>query len=205
MLARLQSRPSRGVAFSSTLRAVGLMLAVLALAGCSGRSSFLAGGPTMGQLKTSVAHLEYENAQMKRDLAKLRHENRSMEDRLVQEEQDNGELAARLDDARNLLRDRGVEDGGRGARTLPAGQSNKKRRKPPVARIPGQFTPDTPASDQDDEETLGPPQASPKASFGSDQTGLRLDDDLDRQTYSYRAQRWTPIAERAPDQASQVR
>ena len=32
-----------------------------------------------------------------------------MEDRLVQEQIDNGDLTARLDDARNLLRDRGLE------------------------------------------------------------------------------------------------
>ena len=53
----------------------------------------------MGQLKTSLSHLEYENAQLKRDVAKLQQENRAMEDRLVQEEQDNGDLTARLDDA----------------------------------------------------------------------------------------------------------
>ena len=32
-----------------------------------------------------------------------------MEDRLVQEQIENGDLTARLDDARNLLRDRGIE------------------------------------------------------------------------------------------------
>ena len=83
------------------------------LSGCSGRSSFLSGGPTVGQMKTSLAHLEYDNAQMKREVAKLRRENRAMEDRLVQEEQDSGELAARLDDARNLLRDRGLDPAAR--------------------------------------------------------------------------------------------
>src|SRR5579875_1682187 len=148
-----------------------IVTGLMILSGCSGRSTFLSGGPTMGQMKTSLAHLEYENAQMKRDLAKLRRENRQMEDRLVQQEQDNGELAARLDDARNLLRERGLEpdeqtasgrDGMRGdagtggtARTLPAGQSTRKRRKPPVARIPGPFSPATPEPDEG-EETLGP-------------------------------------------------
>src|SRR5437016_4248954 len=74
------------------------------LAGCSGRGAFLSGGPTVGQLKTSLSHLEYENAQLKRAVAKLQQESRTMEDRLVQEEIDNGDLTARLDDARNLLR-----------------------------------------------------------------------------------------------------
>ena len=63
----------------------------------------------MGQLKTSLSHLEYENEQLKKSTAKLQRENRSMEDRLVQEQMENGDLTARLDDARNLLRDRGVD------------------------------------------------------------------------------------------------
>jgi hypothetical protein len=193
---------------------------LIALSGCSGRSSFLAGGPTMGQMKTSLAHLEYENAQMKRDVAKLRRENRQMENRLVQQEQDNGELTARLDDARNLLRERGLEpdertaagrDGSQGdpdaagrARTLPAGQSTRKRRKPPVARIPGQFSPAVPDGGQDEEEgTLGPPQAAPGA--GADQTGLRFDDNLDHHTYYTGPMRWSPIAGRSGDAASRVR
>jgi hypothetical protein len=149
---------------------------------------------------------------MKRDLAKVRRDNRAMEDRLVQEEQDNGELAARLDDARNLLRERGVDPaeradaGGGGARTLPAGQSSRKRRKPPVARIPGQFTPDTPASDRDDEGSLGPPQAVPGASAGGDDpVGLRGEDGLDHHTYYNGPMRWAPIARRPSDASSQVR
>ena len=64
----------------------------------------------MGQLKTSLSHLEYENEQLKKTTAKLERENRSMEDRLVQEQMENGDLTARLDDARNLLRERGVDD-----------------------------------------------------------------------------------------------
>ena len=137
------------------------------LSGCSGRSTFLSGGPTVGQMKTSLAHLEYENAQMKRDLAKLRRENRAIEDRLVQQEQDNGELTARLDDARNLLRDRGVDPAERAAshrdgceapgrrrrrQDPPRRPVEPKRRKPPVARIPGQFTPRRPSERQDGDE-----------------------------------------------------
>ena len=78
-------------------------------AGVRGRADFLTGGPTSGQLKTSLSHLEYENQQLKRSVAKLEQENRAMEDRLVQEQIDNGDLTARLDDARNLLRDRGLD------------------------------------------------------------------------------------------------
>ncbi len=221
MLARAASRHRRPPGRVAAALAVSLLAGLTTLSGCSGQSSFLSGGPTRGQLKTSVAHLEYENSQMKNDLAKLRRENRAMEDRLVQEEQDNGELAARLDDARNLLRERGPDaveradagpdgsrafaEGNRGARTLPAGQSNRKRRKPPVARIPGQFTPESRAGDQDEEGTLGPPQAAPNAASGADQTGLRFDDDLDHHSYYTGPLRWAPIAGRTNDPASQVR
>lgn len=203
------------------------MMAVLpvALSGCSGRPAFLSGGPTVGQLKTSVAHLEYENAQMKRDLAKLRRENRQVEDRLVQQEQDNGELTARLDDARNLLRERGLESDSRtaanrggsrdaaeeadGFRTLPAGQSSRKRRKPPVARIPGQFSPAAPEKAWDDdvggeEGTLGPPPGSKAPAPDGDQVGLRFDD-LDHHSAYRGPLKWAPIAGSARDRSSRVR
>ena len=89
---------------------------------------------------------------MKQSVAKLQKENRSMEDRLVQEQIDNGDLTARLDDARNLLSDRGIDpdvrvgshrgrDAGVGSfadkdgpptRTLPAGQRDAAAAKTPV-------------------------------------------------------------------------
>jgi hypothetical protein len=184
-----------------------------ALGGCSGRAPFLAGSPTVGQLKTSLSHLEYENAQLKRAVAKLRQENRSMEDRMVQGEIDNGDLTARLDDARNLLRDRGLDpdsrprsrrDGlrgfsneGSGVETLPAGQPARKRRKPPVARIPGQV--DAQPLDPDDE-------SSPESNAGADGLSLRFDDDADHHTFfSSGPLRWTPIVRSAGDLSSQVR
>jgi hypothetical protein len=178
-----------------------------ALSGCSGRGTFLSGGPTVGQLKTSVSHLEYENAQLKRDLAKLQQENRSMEDRLVQEQLDNGELTARLDNARNLIRDRGLDpEGGTrlgrqgaggsgeygfGPRTLPAGRAAPKRRKPPVARIPGQIEPAPPS--RENPSASEPAESDPEA----DRTSLRLDGDLDHHTFYAGPLPWTPIANRA--------
>jgi hypothetical protein len=221
-LSARRRRPAPIAAALAVLTAVPALL----LSGCSGRSSFLSGGPTVGQMKTSLAHLEYENAQIKRDLAKTRRENRQLEDRLVQQEQDNGELTARLDDARNLLRERGVDpsertdpgpngsggfsEGSDGARTLPAGQSNRKRRQPPFVRIPGQFAPAAPdrgqSGDQEDEEgRLGPPQAAPAPANGADQVGLRVDDDLDHHSDYTGPLRWSPIAGRASAAASQVR
>jgi hypothetical protein len=166
-------------------------------------------------LKTSVAHLEYENAQMKRDLAKLRRENHQVEERLVQQEQDNGELTARLDDARNRLRERGIDPveradaGNDGVRTLPAGQDGRKPRKRPVARIPGQFTPAAPergpSLDTEEESgTFGPPQDTPGTSNAADSVGLRSDD-LDHHSGYDGPLRWAPMAGRATDPTLQVR
>jgi hypothetical protein len=187
------------------------------LAGCSGRGSFLSGGPTASQLKTSLSHLEYENAQLSRNVAKLQRENRAMEDRLAREEIDNGELTARLDDARNLLRDRGVDPDdrvrsrpdelrdssgeGSGARTLPAAQPARRRRKPPVARIPGQV--EVPL-DLDNGPTLGP-HAVPDSAPEAEQSSWRLDSDLDHHTFSNGPLRWMPVASGTGDPASRVR
>lgn len=190
--------------------------------GCSGQSPFLA-GPTRGQMKASLAQLEYENSQIKRDLAKLRHDNREMEDRLVQQEQDNGELTARLDDARNLLHDRGLEppdramagrerstDEATGPRTIPAGRSNRKGRRQPFARIPGQFAPaPAPAEEEPTEEdqSLGPPQpASPSATATEpDSTRLHFDDEAEPHTSYNTPQRWSPVAVSPGSTASRVR
>jgi hypothetical protein len=190
----------------------------MVVSGCSGRSSFLSGGPTVGQMKTSLAHLEFENAQMKRDLAKIRRENREIEERLVQQEQDNGDLTARLDDARNLLRDRGVEpaersasarepsDDGGGVKTVPAAQSNRKRRRSPVARIPGQFSPADPDRGQaGDEDGFGQPQPMTNPGNEPDPSGSRIDDGLDHHTYYDGPLRWTPIASGTGNSSAQVR
>jgi hypothetical protein len=197
---------------------VAISAGLTGLAGCSGRSTFLSGGPTVGQLKTSVSHLEYENAQLKRDVAKLQQENRSFEDRLVQEEIDNGDLTAQLNDARNLLSDRGIDkeqlvrsrrddsrsalDDGTGARTLPAGRPTPKRRKLPVARIPGQIQAAPPS--QDDDTSPGP-HIIPDVDAEADRSSLLLDDNLDHHTYYNGPLRWAPIASGPRDISSQVR
>jgi hypothetical protein len=164
-------------------------------AGCSGRQSFLTGGPSVGQLKTSLSHLEYENGQLKRSVAKLERENRSIEDRLVQEQLDNGELTAKLDDARNLARERGLDldtqvgshraDDGTTPRTLPAG---RKGRKPPFAVIPGQVEIFPPV--QDDDNASKPLSARDESFDRFDQK-----DDLNRHSYQSGALRWLPVAD----------
>lgn len=148
------------------------MLALLSFltTGCAERGGFLNGGSSAGQLRVSLSRSQFENEQLKAELAKLKEENRSMEDRLVQEQLHNGDLTARLDDARNLLSDRGINAGtrmgsrsaeSRGAepdeefsrprpRTLPAGRTTRKPRKPPAASIPGDLDDLPTATDADD-------------------------------------------------------
>jgi hypothetical protein len=158
---------------------MGLGWAILLMTGCADQRGFLSGGPTVGQLKTSLSHVQFENEQLKVQLAKARQENRSLENRLVQEQVHNGDLAARLDDARNLLRDRGYElntrlsdnlrqgSGPQGdanrlrvddpegrARTLPAGRTNRRPRTPPSARI-GDHLDDPFAAPADDDPEEG--------------------------------------------------
>ena len=122
------------------------------VAGCAGQSSLLSSRTSVGSLRTSVSHLQHENEQLKRQVADLKAETHNLDDQLVQEEARNGDLAARLDDARHALRGHGA-DGATSAleadppqRTLPAGRSTKKKRKPPYAQIPGAAD-DTPADD----------------------------------------------------------
>lgn len=191
--------------WTSRIAIVALIAAVLP--GCSGRGSYITGGPSSSQLKTSLSHLEYENDQLKTQVARLKEENRSIEDRLVQEQIHSGDLTARLDNARNILRDRGYEfenmakvrdkaDDDFGAspsrpRTLPAGRTTPKR-KPPTAQISG-------AADEDDDEipplTIGGdrndgaaktrsarPKSPPRRA--DDSVSLNVNDDF----------RWLPVA-----------
>lgn len=123
-----------------------MLMTLLCLSGCAQSGPLLTQGTTVGSLKTSLSHMEYENQQLQREVATLKAENRDVEGRLLQEETVNGELSARLDDARDLLRGRGIaedmgSDGGAPRTTLPAGQSTRKKRKPPFARIPGRLDP----------------------------------------------------------------
>jgi hypothetical protein len=178
--------------------------------GCSGQSSFLTGGPTVGQLKTSLSHLELENQQLKHSVARLQHENRSIEDRLVQEQIDNGDLAARLDDARNLLSDRGLDpelrvgsrrgsDGLGGSpaddrsepRTLRAGQRSRPRRKPPFARITGPIN-TIPSVDDDDGKGR---RGSDGGDSDAGPSGGRLDGTLDHHSFYSGSLGWLPVAD----------
>ncbi|MFO0909777.1 MAG: hypothetical protein U0794_15760 [Isosphaeraceae bacterium] len=133
------------------------------LTGCAQSGGFLAKRTTVGSLKASVSQLEFENQQLKKEVASLRTDNRQIENRLVQEESLNGELSARLDDARALLGQRGgtasasndVDPEPTGPRTLPAGRSTRKARKPPFAQIPGRID-SVPGNDSSSLDNDGP-------------------------------------------------
>src|SRR5436190_18235913 len=89
-----------------------LLAATSLVTGCAQSGPVRAHRTTLGTLKTSVSHLEYENEQLRREVAQLKTENREIEDRLVQEEAANDELTSRLDDARNVISRRGDDPGG---------------------------------------------------------------------------------------------
>ena len=188
--------------------------------GCSGQSNFLTGGPTVGQLKTSLSHLEYENQQLKKSTAKLERENRSLEDRLVQEQMENGDLVARLDDARNLLRDRGIDadvrvGSHRGDETVGADgrdreggepssssdRSRSRRRKTPFAQISS-------GGDSVAPIEVGDPKESDQSQRPSEPgAGRRPDDDSDSEQHSYHkaGQDWLPVADTSDDSVIRIR
>jgi hypothetical protein len=185
-----------------------LLSGVLWLSGCAGRDSVLLGGPTTGQLKTSLSHLQFENEQLKTELAKVKEEQRTFEDRLVQEQIHNGELASRLDNARNLLRDRGIDGDARLSsrsressqndtnseasrfRLQPSGRSTRKPRKPPAASISGDLDglPNAPDNDDKDNPTISfrvSDSFNKRRTFDDDWPAASLDDDH---------LRWQPVA-----------
>jgi hypothetical protein len=186
------------------LAAPGLMLAT----GCTQTGPIGSHRMAIGSLKAGVSHLEFENEQLRRKVAQLETDNREIEHRLTQEEAENGDLVARLNDARNLLKNKGynVADGdppaahprdegpSQPSTTLPAGRSNRKPRKPPFARIPGRIdaVPADEAPDPIGGETLEPPSAHPRDDLGPQS---RLDD-LDR---------WLPVAQDPATPKSRVR
>ena len=188
--------------------------------GCSGQSSFLTRGPTVGQLKTSLSHLEYENEQLRKTTAKLERENRSMEDRLVQEQLENGDVTARLDDARNLLRERGLSDdvrlgSHRGGDGLGASsnerdgdqqssfpeRSRSARRKTPFAQISGVGDSVAPIEVGDPAEK----ESSPRSRTKARRSGRASDDELDRHSYERAPRTWLPIADSSDDSTISIR
>lgn len=174
------------------------MGSTLAMTGCAGPGPIASRHTMLGTLKTSVAQLESDNQSLRRQVAQLKAENTRIEDRLVQEEAANGEMAARLDDAKELLNRQGGDTTalGRGSRSPfdeeippPVKTINRSgRRQPPAAAIPRLRS-----SEQDDEPLdLGP---APKGRGRDVELDLgpqsRRDDDEDH--------RWLPVARGRPN------
>jgi hypothetical protein len=182
-------------------RRIALYVAATALVcGCAQPGPILSRRTTIGMLKTSVSHLEFENQQLAAKVAGLQSENREIENRFVEEERVNGDLRARLDNARNLLSDRGYiwdesdrmrsrldsSTDGAGSRALPAGRSNRTPRKPPFARLPGRLDA-VDSGDQPDDSRLPSTDAFGPQSWRGD--------DL----------QWLPIAQGAPASGTKLR
>lgn len=157
-----------------------LLGTILAMSGCAQQGPFAERQNRLSALKSSVALLENQNAELKTKVTELSQDNRRLEDRLVQEESHNGDLAARLDDARNVISQR---ESSRGFSsfddepiTKPVRRSTKPKR-PPAASIPG------PDNDSGSFET--DPLDIPKPRFRSDGAqSYRTDDST-----------WLPIAQ----------
>ncbi len=175
------------------------------VAGCSGRATFLSGGPTVGQLKTSLSHLEYENAQMKRDMAKLKQENRAMEDRLVQgatrQRRADGPAGRCAQPAPRPRRGSGRTGPSRVETVRGDLQDDGSgRQDPPRRSIDTQApqAPGRPDSRSDRTCASGSRKSESDARAGrpgpgADRSSLRLDDDLDHHTFYTGPLRWAPL------------
>lgn len=181
---------------------VRLLAATFLLTGCAQSNPLLARRTNVGTLKASVSRLEFQNEQLRRETAQLEAENREIENRLVQEEAFNGQLQARLDDARNVISRRGDDAGSlsrnldprdadepTGSRTVPAARSNRTRRKPPFARIPGWIDVLPPSDIEGEPDEFHSDRAS-----GTHDLQGHLDDN-----------RWLPIARGTSDVIPQTR
>ncbi len=141
-----------------------MLVGLLPLVGCKNASGPVFGRQAMvGTLKASVSQLEYENQQLKTQVAELNRDRRDAEDRLTQEEQANGDLAARLDDARELLRRQGVNmPESKAARVSdesippPRAPVRRQNRKPPSVELPRSAPADSDAPSDEEPASTKP-------------------------------------------------
>ena len=124
-----------------------LALAALAPIGCAQPGPFTSGRTMVGSLKASVSQLEFENEKLKKEVGELKADNSRLDNQLAQEREANGEIAARLDDAKDLLRKGGnsqalgvskdfEDDGIPPPVTVPQGRRVRGGRKPPTTKLP---------------------------------------------------------------------
>ncbi len=122
---------------------------LIAEAGCSQSGGFTSRQTTTNNLKASVSQLQFENDNLKKQMGELRADASRTETELAQERDANGELSARLDDAKDLIRRKGGDatalnssshdpdpDAVPPPYTRPPARRAKGGRKPPAAQIP---------------------------------------------------------------------
>src|SRR3954454_2960926 len=110
-----------------------LALAALAPSGCAESGPFTSRQTMVGSLKASVSQLEFENDKLRKEVGELKAENSRLDNQLVQEREANGEITARLDDAKNLLRRQG---GDMQALGIPSKTFEDDEIPPPAAHPP---------------------------------------------------------------------
>ncbi len=168
-----------------------LALAALAPAGCSQPGPFASRQTMVGSLKASVSQLEFENEKLRKEVGEMKADNSRLDNQLVQEREANGEITARLDDAKDLLRRQGGTSQAMGsssrnfedddipppATTSPVRRS-KSSRKPPAAQIP-RIESTAPFGSSSDAVRSNPPGRTPRDVGPADR------DDEDR---------WLPVA-----------
>jgi hypothetical protein len=110
-----------------------LALTALGPIGCAGPNPFTTRQTTIGSLKASVSQLEFENEKLRKDVGEMKAENSRLDNQLVQEREANGELSARLDDAKDLLR---RQSSNSNAQAMGGSSSNFEDDIPPPVATP---------------------------------------------------------------------
>ena len=141
-----------------------LILAVFAPVslGCTSSGPLASRQTTLGSLKASVSQLEFENEKLRREVGELKADNSRLDNQLVQERDANGEMSARLDDAKDLIRREGGNASAMGAPLknfeddgipppvkVPKGRRMNGSRQPPAVQLP-RIEPASPFGSNDD-------------------------------------------------------
>jgi hypothetical protein len=110
--------------------------------GCAQSGPLTSRNTMLGSLKASVSQLEFDNEKLRKEVAELKADNARLDNMYAQERDANGEITARLDDAKDLLRRQGgdVQALGIPSKTfeddgIPPPARRTKGRKPPAANI----------------------------------------------------------------------
>jgi hypothetical protein len=151
-----------------------LILTALIPTGCAQPGPFTSRQTMNGTLKASVSQLEFENEKLRKDLAELKADNARLDAKLAQEIDANGEMSARLDDAKDLIRRQSgtaqalgapstnfEDDGIPPPVTAPQGRRMKSTRKPPAVQLP-RIEPATPFGSNSDDVGYQPSTKTPR-------------------------------------------